>query len=332
MDRAVARASAHAHAPGPAFDAFARCWLQEHALLDAIAGCLDESSARRFERIAAAWRERDREVLRRSAAVIGRQLAGLARDTVQLPDATLADKVSRALQGSSSDALGADEVRARKAMLERLDESVRESTAELVALHGLAGTASEDILRHVTSGFETQRAPDADKASLLGGLVTGALGGLAADVAAGGLTFGAGAILGGIAGALGARKLTQHYNEERGLAGGNVRWSDEFLEARLGAAIIRYLAVAHFGRGRGDFAASDPSPRWQAVVATALTQRADERAGLWSDLRAAEIATARVDAILEGLLADVLAQLYPEPAAYFRDRLTPTATRKSAGV
>ena len=63
--------------------------------------------------------------------------------------------------------------------------------------------------------------------------VSGALGGLAADVAAGGLTFGAGAILGGIAGAVGARKLTQRYNEERGLAGGTVRWSDEFLEARL---------------------------------------------------------------------------------------------------
>jgi hypothetical protein len=111
-----------------------------------------------------------------------------------------------------------------------------------------------------------------------------------------------------------------------------VRWSDEFLEARLGAAIIRYLAVAHFGRGRGDFAASDPSPRWQAVVVNVLVQRADERAGLWSDLRAAEIETARVDAILEGLLADVLAQLYPEPAAYFRARLTPAATGMSAGV
>ncbi len=212
-------------------------------------------------------------------------MSGLARDTVQLPDATLADKVSRALQGGSTAALGVEESRARQAMLDRLDESVRACTAELVVLHGLTGTASEDILRQVTTGFETQRAPDADKASLWGGLVTGALGGLAADVAAGGLTFGAGAVLGGIAGALGARKLTQRYNEERGLAGGTVRWSDEFLEARLGAAIIRYLAVAHFGRGRGEFAASDPAPRWQAVVSAALAQRAAERAGLWAELR-----------------------------------------------
>jgi hypothetical protein len=311
------------------FDAFARCWLQEHALLDAIAGCLDERRRPAFERIAAAWRERDLDVLRRSAAVIARQLAGLGCDTVQLADATLADKVSRALQGGSAAALGTEEVRARQAMLERLDESVRACTAELVALHGLAGTASEDILRQVTTGFETQRAPDADKASLWGGLVTGALGGLAADVAAGGLTFGAGAILGGIAGAFGARKLTQRYNEERGLAGGTVRWSDEFLEARLGAALIRYLAVAHFGRGRGDFTASDPAPRWHGVVTAVLAQHAAERVGVWADMRTGVATSARLDAIVLSLIAAVLAQLYPEPAAFFRDQLLSTEQGKS---
>jgi Domain of unknown function (DUF3482) len=168
------------------------------------------------------------------------------------------------------------------------------------------------------------RAPDADKAGLWGGLVTGALGGLAADVAAGGLTFGAGAILGGIAGALGARKLTQRYNEERGLAGGTVRWSDEFLEARLGAAIIRYLAVAHFGRGRGDFAASDPAPRWQAVVSVALARNAAERATMWSGVRLNSAAGTRLESVILTLLAEVLTQLYPEPAAFFRGRLAST--------
>jgi hypothetical protein len=207
---------------------------------------------------------------------------------------------------------------------------VRECTAELVALHGLTGTASEDILRQVTTGFETRRAPDADKASLWGGLVTGALGGLAADVAAGGLTFGAGAILGGIAGALGARKLTQRYNEERGLAGGTVRWSDEFLDARLGAAIIRYLAVAHFGRGRGEFAASDPAPRWQAVVSAALARSAAEREALWTSMRLENASNARLEAIALDLLAEALTQLYPEPAAFFRGRLTSTELGRSA--
>jgi len=314
------------------FDAFARCWLQEHALLDAIAGCLDEQKRPALERIAEAWRVRDLDVLRRSAEVIARHTIALARDAAQLPDATLADKVSRALQGGSTDALGAEESRARKAMLDRLDESVRGCTAELVVLHGLTGTASEDILRQVTTGFETQRAPDADRASLWGGLVTGALGGLAADVAAGGLTFGAGAILGGIAGAVGARKLTQRYNEERGLAGGTVRWSDEFLEARLGAAVIRYLAVAHFGRGRGEFAASDPAARWQAVTSAAFAQRAAERTGLWAELRTGDASNARLDSMILSLLTETLTQLYPEPAASFRGRLASAEQGKSAVV
>jgi Domain of unknown function (DUF3482)/50S ribosome-binding GTPase len=314
------------------FDAFARCWLQEHTLLHAIAGCLDEQKRPAFERIAEAWRLRDLDVLRRSAAVIARHTSVLARDTVRLADTTLADKVSRALQGGSTGAPGVEESRARQAMLDRLDQSVRTSTAELVALHGLTGTASEDILRQVTTGFETRRAPDADKASLWGGLVTGALGGLAADVAAGGLTFGAGALLGGIAGAMGARKLTQRYNEERGLAGGTVRWSDEFLDARLGAAIIRYLAVAHFGRGRGVFAASEPAPRWQAVVSAVLAQRAAERVGLWTALRTEGTSNARLDSMVLGLLAETLAQLYPEPASFLRGRLAAMDQAGSAAI
>ena len=165
-------------------------------------------------------------------------------------------------------------------------QSVRESTAALVGLHGLTGTAGEQILQQVGAAFATQRAPDADKAGLWGGLVSGALGGLAADLAAGGLTLGAGALLGGIAGAYGARKLTQHYRQERGLSGGSVRWSDEFLDARLVAATIRYLAVAHFGRGRGEFQLGEPAPRWQAAVDAGLAADASRRAAAWIAARA----------------------------------------------
>jgi hypothetical protein len=145
------------------------------------------------------------------------------------------------------------------------------------------------------------------------------------------LTFGAGALLGGIAGALGARKLTQRYNEERGLAGGTVRWSDEFLDARLGAAVIRYLAVAHFGRGRGDFAASDPAPRWQAVVSAALARHAAERGTLWSGARQENASHAHLDPVILTLLAEVLTLLYPEPATFFRGRLA-SPERGESGV
>ena len=296
------------------FDAFARCWLQEHTLLEAIAACLDGDARTAFDRLAQAWRERDLDTLRRSAGVIAGQLAVIAKDEMTVPPASLAARLGSALQGGGDAAVSPAEERARAAMLERLDAAVRASTGALVALHGLTGSAGEEILRQVGTGFATTRAPDADKVGLWGGLVSGALSGIAADVAAGGLTFGAGAVLGGIAGALGARKLTQRYNAERGVAGDTVRWSDEFLEARLAAALMRYLAVAHFGRGRGEFVVSEPAPRWEAAVSAALA--GDARGELWAALRAADAtATTLMQDEVFDLLVATLRQLYPEPSA-----------------
>jgi GTPase SAR1 family protein len=300
------------------FDAFARCWVQEHVLLDAIADVLAEPQRSACVRVAAAWRARDLDVLERSAAVIAEQLGRLARDTEPLPDVTLAQKVGRALQGSADAALEATDERARNALTGRLDQSVRESTAALVALHGLTGTAGDQILQQVGAAYSTQRPPDADKAGLWGGLVSGALGGLAADLAAGGLTLGAGALLGGIAGAYGARKLTQHYRQERGLGGGSVRWSDEFLDARLAAAVIRYLAVAHFGRGRGEFQLGEPAPRWQAAVDASLAAVRARRLEAWAAARAGTGSEPPLQGLVHATLVETLSRLYPEPLAALR--------------
>jgi hypothetical protein len=295
------------------FDAFARCWLQEHTLLEAIGDCLAGDGRAAFDRLAQAWRERDLDTLRRSADVIAGQLQVVARDEQHVSPASFAARVGRALQGGQDSPVSPAEEQARATMVARLDAAVRESTAALVALHGLTGSASDEILRQVGTGFATTRAPDADKAGLLGGLVSGALTGIAADVAAGGLTFGAGALLGGIAGAFGARKLTQRYNAERGVAGDTVRWADEFLEARLAAALLRYLAVAHFGRGRGEFVVSEPAPRWEAAVTAAMARTS--RSELWAQMRGADAATAPLQDAVFDLLVATLMQLYPQPSA-----------------
>jgi hypothetical protein len=99
--------------------------------------------------------------------------------------------------------------------------------------------------------YAVDKAADPGKASLIGAAVSGALGGLAADLAAGGLTFGAGAVLGGILGAAGARGLASGYNLARGSDATRGRWSGEFMTGRVSGAVLRYLAVAHFGRGAG---------------------------------------------------------------------------------
>jgi hypothetical protein len=308
------------------FDAFARCWLQEHALLRAIGDCLPADRQAAFARLRGAWVRRDEEVLRRSAAVIAGQMARVARDAETLGEASLVDKARNLFRGGGD--VDPAEQAAQRAMLARLDAAVHDGTAELVALHGLSGTASEEILESLARPFATERAADADRAGLLGAIVTGALSGLAADLAAGGLTFGAGAVLGGIAGAFGARKLTQLYNAERGVTGTTVRWSDEFLATRIEAAIVRYLAVAHYGRGRGEFRAGPPDPRWHEVATRLVSAREGPAAGLVTRLRESPGGSAADDVVasLHELLWRVLEMLYPEAAAEFHGTRRDVAT------
>jgi len=312
------------HAPGLAcrllsFDAFARCWLQEHALLACIQECLAPGQRDGFARLRAAWRDRDVQVLKRSAQVIAEQLARTARDEASVAAASLGDKARHWFGQGSGTGASPDEERAQQELSERLDAAIRSSTRQLVELHGLTGTAGAELLKVMGSEFDTQRPVDPDRAGLLGGLVSGALSGLAADLAAGGMTFGAGAVLGGIAGALGARKLTTLYNAETGVTGSTVRWSGEFMDARLESALVRYLAVAHFGRGRGDFQMAEAPRRWRESVGAVLRSQAEARSALWQDLRADPAAAVRLAIVIEELLTSSLRSLYPDAARHFAE-------------
>jgi hypothetical protein len=301
------------------FDAFARCWLQEHTLLDAIGAVLPASLRDGFERLGAQWRERDRRVLGESAEILAAQLAALATDAEHVTEPRFTDKARRWIgEVSGQDAATPEEMRAQDVLLKRLDTRVRESTSALVQLHGLVGQAGDVILQRLGNEFAIERAPDADKASVLGGLVSGALGGLAADLAAGGLTFGAGALLGGVAGALGARTLAQRYNAQRGTSGSEVSWSDAFLQQRLAAALLRYLAVAHFGRGRGEFVAGETPAHWRESITATLAAHSEAIDTLWPELRqTSSSGRAHLAALLRTLLWDTLARLYPEAARAF---------------
>jgi hypothetical protein len=142
---------------------------------------------------------------------------------------------------------------------------------------------------------------------------------LAADLGAGGLTFGAGALIGGVLGAFGARGIAKAYNVARGSEDGSVRWSAEFLESRLAAALMRYLAVAHFGRGRGDFVAGLAPAHWQETVNQAVQTRRAQLQSVWAIARAADGNSSNVDTVAAALLPiitasarEVLSRLYPD--------------------
>ena len=186
-------------------------------------------------------------------------------------------------------------------------------SAKLVELHGLTGRATDEVLKRMGSEFAIDRPADADKASVLGGLVSGALGGLAADLGAGGLTFGAGALIGGVLGVFGARGIAKAYNLARGANTGTVRWSREFLYARVAAALMRYLAVAHFGRGRGEFVSGVAPAHWQEAVQKAL----ERRKASFDAVLAGTVTAAALLPLITSSAQEVLLYLYPDVSHVF---------------
>jgi hypothetical protein len=302
-----------------AFDAFARCWVQEHALLERIAGVLTGDRRDAFERLADAWRMRNRDTFERSMQVLARQLAAIATDGATAAAQGAAGTARAwvtALLGARPRSDGAIDA-AMAELAQRLDAAVRAATDELIALHGLSGRAAGEILSRMGTEYAVDKAADPGKASLIGAALSGALGGLAADLAAGGLTFGAGAVLGGLLGAAGARGLAGAYNLARGSDATTVRWSGEFLTGRVAGAVLRYLAVAHFGRGRGDYVAGEYPPHWGAVVDAAVSARRTLLDDVWSAAAGGtpvEAIESRLRPPLEAIASDVLGRLYPTHA------------------
>ena len=141
-----------------------------------------------------------------------------------------------------------------------------------------------------------------------------AAAGLSADLMAGGLSFGAGALVGGILGALGFAGAAWAFNVSTDRNVETLQFSDAFLRAQLVAAVLRYLAVAHFGRGRGAFEASEAPGFWQAEVEAALAQQDALWASTWEGARKAaspEAAAQLLVTLVQPLLTQVLQRLYP---------------------
>jgi hypothetical protein len=297
-----------------AFDAFARCWVQEHTLLEHIGAALPEGARGPFARLAAAWRERNEVVFGSSVDALANELAAVAADGEQVPTPTLGETARSwlvNLAGIDRKAAGVDA--AMEALAGRADTRIRAATDRLIALHGLAGSAAAEIRSRVAGDFVVDAAADAGKASVIGAAISGALAGLVADLHAGGLTFGAGALVGGILGAAGARGLAQAYNLMRGTETSTVRWTDAVLTRLVTAAGLRYLAVAHFGRGRGDFVESEHPGHWRPVVEEATNRQSPALEEAWAASARNENPVSlaeRLRPIVAGVLREVLEKLY----------------------
>jgi len=296
-----------------ALDAFARCWVQELTLFETVATVLAPEKQPAFAGLAAAWHARRMAQFGAAMEAIAAPIARAACDRAVVPARSMRDKVVKAI-GLAREADGGAEAAAMRTLATRFEADVRSGTQQLIAIHDLEGSAVGEVLARVAQDVRTDAPVDEGKAALMGGVVSGALTGIAADIAAGGLTFGAGMLTGALLGAFGGAGIARGFNTLSGRTETLVRWDDAFLDAQVAAALLRYLALAHHGRGRGEWHDGEYPAFWRDLVGTVVAGHRDALAELWR-LRAgsgeADGIGPRMMALMGDMARALLDELYP---------------------
>jgi hypothetical protein len=263
-------------APWPAvrevlpLDAFTRSWTQEDALLARIEPLLSGEKRPAMRALAEAWTARNLATFRASVALVAAALVETAADREPI-------RVSLAA--------AADKRRAARVLAERLVAREEHLWAAVLAANGLEGRAAAEATRRLDEFALAGPPVDAKGGALIGGLVTGALGGLAADALAGGLTFGGGMVAGALLGALGGAGLARGLRLLDPTGEPRVAWTSAALDALTARAALRYVAVAHFGRGRGpwrEVGAGEPEA-WRRALERVLAARRARFQPLWRE-------------------------------------------------
>lgn len=256
-------------------DAFARCWVQEDKLMETLAPLMRGAKTEAFRHLKRAWLLRNLETFRQSARVLSELLTAAVLDGVEVRTETLLERV-----GIGRSELNKEYQQAREKLATQLADRVMHATNALIRLHGLEGEAARAVGSLAREKFHTpQQVPEAIW-SVVGSVAGGAMGGLIADLKMGGMTFGGGALVGGLAAGLGAYALIKSYNLVRG-GDQRLHWSCEHFREQVRLAILTYLAVAHFGRGRGEWQPTADPASWNRLVDGVLQEHADGMERLW---------------------------------------------------
>lgn len=298
-----------------ALDAFARCWVHEHVFYEAVGALVPAAKQDAYARVFAAGEAARRKRFDEAMQLTANQLVAAIQDSelVEREDRTLFKSALKVV-GLSIDREQKRQDRAMNLLAERLNLGVARTTVQLLMLHKLRSSHAAQVNERVRDNF-TLRAPiDKTQASLLGALVSGAATGLSADLLAGGMTMGAGAVVGSVVGALTFAGVAWGFNACGDCEEPDMRFSDDFLRTLLVGSLLRYLAVAHFGRGRGDFIESEAPVFWQNEVEQAVAQHGPALMSMFHAVREeANRDTARAAAavLIAQIAAQILLALYP---------------------
>lgn len=298
-----------------ALDAFARCWVHERVFYEAVGKLLEPSQQAGYARLFAAWEAANARRYDHAIRLMAKQLAAAARDSEaveDVPKSMLKSALKVVGIGKNEDQQRQD--RAMGNLIARLNQATVESTRELLILHQLDPTDAGKINERVRENFAVRAPIDKAQAGLLGAVISGAATGLSADVMAGGLTLGGGALLGGVVGALTFAGAAWGFNSSTDRNQTAVQFTDAFMRNLVVVGILRHREVAHFGRGRGNFVENEAPAFWQEEVEQAVARHDAALAALWSDLRRDMADNEAATALIKQIATDTLVRLYPNVA------------------
>lgn len=291
-------------------DAFARCWVQEDKLMAALAPLMEGSRIATFQHIKKAWHQRNLDTFRGSARLLSEQLTAALMDGVEVRAETLLERI-----GWQREELNREYNDARQKLASQLADRVEQTTNKLIEAHGLSGAAEKELSQVARDHFHLPQGVNESIWGVLGSFAGGAMGGLIADLKLGGLTFGGGALIGGLTAGVGAYALIRSYNLVRG-NDHRLRWSREHFREQVKLALLTYLAISHYGRGRGEWKESSQPQHWNDITESVLDAHADAIDLLWKNGVQKETAPEMLFRQSRHLVSDcltmLLQRLYPE--------------------
>ena len=297
-------------------DAFARCWVQEITLLREVRKALPATREAACSRLIDAWQQRREAQFDASMGVLAETVARASLDIETLPETRIKGALrdlGRAMGVGHKDG-DDDKASALRALGGRVDADLRAALDRLIGIHQLAGQASEDLLRRMARTVTLEAPVNEKKAALMGGALSGALTGIGVDIAHAGLTLGAGMLTGAVLGALGGAGIARGVNIARGRRGTTLRWDDTFLVELVVSSLLRYLAVAHYGRGRGEWRETEYPPFWPPLVSAAVAEASDALIASWSVRDPGQdpiVIATRARAVIDEIARTILERLYP---------------------
>ena len=293
------------------FESFARCWVQEPRLLDAIATCAPPSQSQGARRIAAAWSKRNVARFQKAMALLAEGLLRAARETekVRSPPLSFRNLISKEHRDSRADA----KRMAMAEVVERLKHAESATMSGLLELHRLPDTALEEIEHGLEVNVDTQASVDAPQAGLAGA-ASGAAVGASVDLATGGLTLGVAALLGALVGGSAAFVSASWNNRKSPNGATTIQLSDEMLLALVEASLLRYIAVIHARSKSASAKSAATRQSWHSEVLAAVKVHRAQLTPLWAAARSEHPsgeASARLASVLETIATKVLRNLYP---------------------